>query len=565
MTNFSVVLVGCQALAGPLRAAGGVVLSSGVSPPSAEPPSVGGQHPGYAVIVVNTDRSVVSWAQDQAAKGVVVVALVADGKPLSPPVRSLSLPVQVDELLEVIGAQPIGGVIGSAEVSPNLTVRPTRGRDGLGLFQPRDKEHRQPVATATLSQLVQDPPRRGPVPIDVAEMTPFQEPAPGDLSGEGERPQAAGTLSVYDDPADSSPPDEGPWGDPEASSAPLQPARMHTAPAQEAPVQGMPVREPQVQGPPVQAVQTQPLAHPAPARPSPALGFEVPGPARPASLRTGAVIICFAAKGGVGKSTLTLSLGELASSLGMRTLVVDANRGQGDLRKYLRVNQAYLPSIIDAATSGDPSRAITTPERLASARPSGLPVPSFSTVLAPTDAQFDPALVTPAVYKEVLEAVRGLADLVIVDTQIVEAADIGGMVDEFMIPELLGDAWGLGISDTSPGADNLLRRIYNFHAKGVHPDRLMVAVNRAEPSSRLNLEAMMRLVEPYATWMGAINTNSSITTAFEGGAIPSSPAMDDLLGRVIERVTGVKYVAASKPNDQGEQQAKKRLFGWKRK
>jgi hypothetical protein len=277
------------------------------------------------------------------------------------------------------------------------------------------------------------------------------------------------------------------------------------------------------------------------------------------------VIICFAAKGGVGKSTLTLSLGELASSLGMRALVVDANRGQGDLRKYLRVNQAYLPSIIDAATSGDPSRAITTPERLASARPSGLPVPSFSTVLAPTDAQFDPALVTPAVYKEVLEAVRGLADLVIVDTQIVEAADIGGMVDEFMIPELLGDAWGLGISDTSPGADNLLRRIYNFHAKGVHPDRLMVAVNRAEPSSRLNLDAMMHLVEPYATWMGAINTNPSITTAFEGGAIPSSPAMDDLLGRVIERVTGVKYVVASKPNDQGEQQAKKRLFGWKRK
>jgi intein/homing endonuclease len=263
----------------------------------------------------------------------------------------------------------------------------------------------------------------------------------------------------------------------------------------------------------------------------------------------------------VHNSTLALSLGEQASSLGLRSIVVDANRGQGDLRKYLRVNQAYLPSVVDAATSGDPTRAITTPERLAAARPAGLPVPSFATVLAPTDTQVDPSLVTPEVYREVVGAVRGLADLVIVDTQIVEATDIGGMVDDFMVPELVSGAWGLGISDPSVGADNLLRRIYMLSARGVGPARLMVCLNRVEPSSGLNQEAMARLVEPYATWMGAIGIDPHITTAFESGAIPTSPALEELLGRVLGRVTGIAPVTRAQPV---EDKPKKRLFRWKK-
>jgi intein/homing endonuclease len=258
----------------------------------------------------------------------------------------------------------------------------------------------------------------------------------------------------------------------------------------------------------------------------------------------------------VHNSTMALSLGELASSLGLRAVVVDANRGQGDLRKYLRVNQAYLPSVVDAAASGDPMRAITTPERLAAARPAGLPVPSFATVLAPTDSQVDPSLITPAVYREVLAAVREIADIVIVDTQIVEAADVGGMVDNFMIPELLGGAWGLGISDPSVGADNLLRRLYMFAARHIGPERLMIALNRVEPSSGLNQEAMARLVQPYATWMGSVGMDPSIVTAFESGAVPSSPELDELLGRVLGRVTGI----APAPVAPREQERPRRRF-----
>jgi intein/homing endonuclease len=245
----------------------------------------------------------------------------------------------------------------------------------------------------------------------------------------------------------------------------------------------------------------------------------------------------------VHNSTAALALAQQAAAAGLKAVVVDANRGQGDLRKYLRVGQAYLPSVVDAAVSGDPERAITSPERLAATRPSGLPALAFGVVLAPTDAQADPALVTPDVYRSVVRAVRGAADLVVVDTQIVEAADTSGMVERFLVPELLAGAWGLGLSDTSVGVDNLLRRLYMLSARGVGPERLMVALNRVEAQSGLNQEAMVRLMQPYATWMGAVGMDPAVATAFESGAIPASPELAALLDRVLARVTGLSAFA----------------------
>lgn len=536
-----VLLLGAPALVGPLRAAGVVVLGEG--PPGRD----------YTVVVGRLTSELVPVVQAQIGQGRTVVLLAGATEELSSPppnVRVLRLPVTVDELLDVIDAKPVGGVVGTAEVGVDYSVHPTKARDALGLFHGgTGKASAPPVASrppvgsvAAPTSTPQEngaPAQRGPEPLPAEKLEPVHRPAVAKVPGEWDlRAPAAepapsvrpGPLGIYDElEVDHS-----------APPAPTVTARVPEQPAPFVMPQPSPTSVRPAQGP----------------QPAPVGAFRPP-----TAQRMGALIICFAGKGGVGKSSLTLALGEQASSLGLRSIVVDANRGQGDLRKYLRVNQAYLPSVVDAATSGDPERAITTPERLAAARPAGLPVPAFATVLAPTDTQVDPSLVTPEVYREVVDAVRGLADLVVVDTQIVEATDIGGMVDEFMIPLLISGAWGLGISDPSVGADNLLRRLYMLNARGVKPDRLMVCLNRVEPSSGLNQDAMARLVEPYATWMGAIGIDPKVTTAFESGAIPTSPAIEELLGRVLERVTGISPVARAKPPEA----PKRGLFRWKKK
>lgn len=527
-TKSTILLIGAPALAGPFKAAGLVVLVG-------DPPPAG----SYVTVVGQLDATTTSVVQKQVAEGRQVVILAAPGSQASsqppPNVHVMRLPVQIDALLVEIGAQEVGGTVGTAEIGLDYAARPTRARDGLGLFK----------APGHTGQDGSGPAARGPAPLDIDEIearraqSVVKAPPQWDLSGidgggavaVADQPQPDDPMSVYDQPLPSQADEEG-----ETSQEPA----------------------------PTFSVPPLPKPPPAPGKPA----FPGPGPAgvyrSPASQKTGELLICFAGKGGVGKSSMAIALGEQASALGLRTIVVDANRGQGDLRKYLRVNQAYLPSVVDAATSGDPSRAITTPERLAAARPADMPVPSFSAVLAPNDAQMDPSLVTPVLYREVVDAMRSIADLVVVDTQIVEATDVGGMVDDFLVPELVSGAWGLGISDPSVGVDNLLRRLYMFAAKGVRPDRIMVCLNRVEPTSGLNQEAFAKLAGPYATMMGAIGIDPRIVTAFESGGAPTSPALDELLGRVLERVTGISPVVRAKPSPANEKGAKRWIFGRKK-
>jgi len=363
---------------------------------------------------------------------------------------------------------------------------------------------------------------------------------------------------------------------PEASSTPepasYEPASYEPAsapapsPAPATPVQ--PAERAQVFSVPSSTVATP---GPAPQGPLPGPGmvtdqvFTRPAPGASANLVLAPVIIPFAGKGGVGKSTFAMALAQRASTTGaMRVVLVDANAGQGDQRKYLRVGQAYLPSIVDTVISGDPARGLVGPQRLSATRQAGLPNLGFGVVLAPTDSQADSGLVTPEVYTRVVQAMRSMSDLVIVDTQIVEAKDDSGMVDRFMVPELLAGAWGLGLSDTSVGVDNLLHRLYTFSARGIGPERLMVALNKVEESSGLNQEAMVRLTERYAAWMGSVAMDSTVATAFESGTIPTSAELAGLLDRVLWRVTGLD---AFSPKQKPAKPANKRRwrFPWARR
>jgi hypothetical protein len=280
--------------------------------------------------------------------------------------------------------------------------------------------------------------------------------------------------------------------------------------------------------------------------------------------RLAPVIVSFAAKGGVSKSTTAIQIARRAALVGgLRVVLVDLSRGQGDVPHYLRVGQATLPSLYDAALSGNPIRAFSAPEAINAARKPGLPEVDFAVALAPSDTQGDPRFVTSEVYQGVISAARERADLVVVDTQIVESHDTSGLIRDVVTPLLSSvGGWGIGLSDASnAGLQNLVRRFRSFDATGVGPSRLMVAFSRIPYDSQIDEESVAGVVSRYAHYVGMVHVSDEVSGAYEVGRFPSDPELDVVVDRVLARVTGI---AAFDPDvESGKKHSKKRRGGKK--
>ena len=186
-------------------------------------------------------------------------------------------------------------------------------------------------------------------------------------------------------------------------------------------------------------------------------------------------------------------------------------------------------------------RAISSPEAINAARKPGLPEVPFAVALAPSDTQGDPGFVTSEIYRDVIAAARARADLVVVDTQIIESHDTSGLIEGVVVP-LLGSVggWGVGLFDAStPGLQNLVRRYRSLDAAGVGPSRLMAAFTRVPPDSRLDIEAITGVVSRYAHFVGTVHESLAISGAHEMGRFPDDDELDELVDRVLARVTGI--------------------------
>ncbi len=300
-------------------------------------------------------------------------------------------------------------------------------------------------------------------------------------------------------------------------------------------------------------------------------------PSAPTNERRAKVVCVFAGKGGVGKSTSMISLAERAATIvpGLRVIAVDANRGQGDMRTFLKLDDAGLPSIYDAAVSHNPDvfrDVLVNPKRLSATRVDRTPL-HVGIILSPEKDQSNPSVVTSQVYARAIEYARTKADLVLIDTQIIESFDTSGLIDDVIVPLLLDGAWGLGLSDSStPGVQNLMWVLNNFVERGVSTSRLMVALNKVAPDSLIDADAMAKYVERYATWMGVATSDPLIERTLNLGEIPGSsgvgvtPEFTALLDRVLYHVTGLSAFAsvATPPPDRGQAKTPRR-FGWRRR
>ena len=257
--------------------------------------------------------------------------------------------------------------------------------------------------------------------------------------------------------------------------------------------------------------------------------------------RRGELLFVFAGKGGVGTTGVALALAERAGRQ-LRVVLVDADRGQGDIRTYLRLTGSSLPTVWAAAASGDPARAIVAPGELTAARHPRMQELHFALVMAPHGDQTDPGTVTPALYGAVLAEARDRADLVVVDTPVVpDGPDGTGLIDELLVPELRAGGWGLAVTDTSAaGLTNTLDRLRAVHRAGVPPDRQMAVLSRvAAGFTDRQIAAVAELLGRHTSFLGHIPESPALQDAANLGRVEHrDPGLAAVLDAALLRVTG---------------------------
>ncbi|MGC0252647.1 hypothetical protein [Pseudactinotalea sp. Z1748] len=347
-------------------------------------------------------------------------------------------------------------------------------------------------------------------------------------------------------PAPASPPTQ------EAAAAPVAPAPIPTPP---------PVAEPEPTAAP------EPVIEPAPAVyvPEPATMADLGDPVAAAGLddldsilaqsaaphvphagasRAGQVIISMSGKGGSGKSSVALSLAQYAAlngPEGMRVTIVDANRGQGDLRTYLRIPSAPIPTVYDAVRTGDAAVTLSAPEVLAQYRDDQWGRLGFALLPAPPPDLANPEVVTAEVYAKAISYARSVSDLVVIDTQIHEAYDTSQLWDRVMIPLLADDAWGLAVTDTSPpGARNLVERLGALEQAGVPRDRTLITLNKVGEKDLEAAELLSTRLSGIGRYVGTVPLDLRIETEMKVGRLPhDNENLAPVLATALHIVTGL--------------------------
>lgn len=265
----------------------------------------------------------------------------------------------------------------------------------------------------------------------------------------------------------------------------------------------------------------------------------------------GDVAFSLAGKGGVGKSTNALLMAWTAAAAGQTVVLIDANRGQADLRKFLRLpKKANLPTVYDAVHA-DPSEAILRPDEFAEfRRKAGLDVPDFGLVLGPPpDVAGE---VTASVYGKVIDHARSIADLVVVDTQIVEAQ--GVLTDlwaELFVPLLREGAWQIGIADESrAGVDNLLDRLREFQNMGVPNAHTLIVASKYEQFDEEDAAYFRKSFGRFGTFIGATEFDASFADQMNmGRLLTDSPAVAPTTLQTLLHITGREDLYAPPPED----------------
>lgn len=342
----------------------------------------------------------------------------------------------------------------------------------------------------------------------------------------------------------------------------------HTQPVYETPTPTPQIPQPKVHvfHPSMEPTFDTPHSSPTPAneQPAPSLMEEIFEPAATSTRRlSSTTIFSISGKGGVGKTTTAITLAERASSRGIKTTLIDANRGQSDVGRFLRLPLERTPTIYDAVAHSS-SHALLTPDFINSARPHMLPDITYSVILGPPRHYSSPDIVTSEVYADAIAYAETVSELVVVDTQIMESTDTSGIFDYVTIPMLQHGAWALGVSGLSPvSIDNLRSILTTLHMTyGIERERLLAFVNAApeKGAAHASMARIPEFAQTFSTFLGHVSRHDELMNAFNSGITGDLPdELISILDDVLSRTLGLP----KPPREKKKQSMLGRFFGGK--
>lgn len=284
----------------------------------------------------------------------------------------------------------------------------------------------------------------------------------------------------------------------------------------------------------------------------------------------GQVVLTLSGSGGVGKSTFSLALAARAAERGQRVVLVDGNLGQGDLATFLRITGAGLPTMFDAIIDGRALEAgIITPGRLAETRAAGLRKPGFAFLQAPSVEEIRTRRVTPAAVYELVEDARRIADLIVVDTQIVETDDPRRMVADLVLPQLGRGGWAIAIAGLSTaGLANLNRLLTDLEDEGINTSRVLSLLARMPAGADIDHNRLVQTLRANSVHLGTAWVDDDLQAALNlGDTLADQPALANLVDTLLNRIFDLPVIApAYHPGQSSEPERSlwQRWFGRKR-
>ena len=221
--------------------------------------------------------------------------------------------------------------------------------------------------------------------------------------------------------------------------------------------------------------------------------------------RRARVTTVFAAKGGVGKTTVSTSLASSLAARGEKTALVDLDVAFGDVAVTLNLFPAR--DISDAAMVGD-SLDLTTLESMLTVHASGLKV------LAAPHEPGRSELITPESVTRVIELLAATYDHVLVDTP--------PALDERVLAAIDTSDLALLVATLDvPALKNLRAALDTLTLIGVSPERQRVLLNRADAEVGVSLaDVPAALGRPVSAILpssrdvpGAVNRGEVLVTA----------------------------------------------------
>ncbi|MCV0020083.1 hypothetical protein FYZ39_01165 [Mobiluncus curtisii] len=248
------------------------------------------------------------------------------------------------------------------------------------------------------------------------------------------------------------------------------------------------------------------------------------------------------AKGGVGKTLLTLTLADTAVHYGpggYRVSIIDANRGQADIGPYLNLPET-TPSIYQTTQNHNPTLQHLTPNRINQHR-QGLGDVGYAVTLAPPSDLSDPRLIDTTLYTETINTITQLSNLTLIDTATTENYDTTNLIEDSIIPATLNHAgWLIAITDTSrTGATNLAQRLNQYFMKGISPAKTIIIINKATNPNDPAYQQAAKTLQPLGTPIITIpHSNLAYQLSTQARMATSAPNIAPPLQQILTTITG---------------------------